>query len=148
MNNRDEVREFLSSRRALVTPEQLGLPTGTNRRVKGLRRSEVATVAGVSIEYYTRMERGAISGASPEVLDSVAKALRLDDAERAHLRPGARSQSGGKAPAAQKLQDMGCPPQSAVDPRRRHGGSGFCPQWPHGFTGCEQLGPRLLSGLV
>ncbi|ALV45135.1 XRE family transcriptional regulator [Arthrobacter alpinus] len=85
MNNRDEAREFLSSRRAQVTPEQLGLPAGTNRRVKGLRRSEVATVAGVSIEYYTRMERGAISGASPEVLDSVAKALHLDDAERAHL---------------------------------------------------------------
>ncbi|WP_425861042.1 helix-turn-helix transcriptional regulator [Arthrobacter sp. TWP1-1] len=84
-DNRDEVREFLSSRRAKVTPEQLGLPAGTNRRVTGLRRSEVATVAGVSIEYYTRMERGAISGASPQVLDSVAKALCLDDAERAHL---------------------------------------------------------------
>lgn len=85
MNNRAEVREFLSSRRALVTPDLVGLPEGTNRRVKGLRRSEVATLAGVSIEYYTRMERGAISGASPEVLDSIAKALRLDDAERAHL---------------------------------------------------------------
>lgn len=84
-DNRDEVREFLSSRRAKVTPGQLGLPVGTNRRVPGLRRSEVATVAGVSIEYYTRMERGSISGASPEVLDSVAKALCLDDAERAHL---------------------------------------------------------------
>lgn len=85
MNNRAEVREFLSSRRAKVSPEQVGLPAGTNRRVAGLRRSEVATMAGVSIEYYTRMERGAISGASPEVLDSLAKALRLDDAERAHL---------------------------------------------------------------
>lgn len=85
MNNRVEVREFLISRRALVNPEQVGLPVGTNRRVKGLRRSEVATIAGVSIEYYTRLERGAISGASPEVLDSIAKALRLDDAERAHL---------------------------------------------------------------
>ncbi|WP_449371813.1 helix-turn-helix transcriptional regulator [Arthrobacter psychrolactophilus] len=85
MNNRESVREFLISRRARVNPEQVGLPSGTNRRVKGLRRSEVATLAGVSIEYYTRMERGAISGASPEALDSVARALRLDDAERAHL---------------------------------------------------------------
>ncbi|WP_454295411.1 helix-turn-helix transcriptional regulator [Salana multivorans] len=85
MDNRAEVREFLTSRRARITPEQVGLPTGTNRRVEGLRRSEVATLAGVSIEYYTRLERGAISGASPEVLDSLAKALLLDDAERAHL---------------------------------------------------------------
>jgi transcriptional regulator with XRE-family HTH domain len=85
MDNRAEVREFLTTRRARVTPEQVGLPAGTNRRVKGLRRSEVAALAGVSIEYYTRLERGAISGASPEVLDSLAKALQLDDAERAHL---------------------------------------------------------------
>ncbi len=85
MDNRDEVREFLSSRRAKVTPEQVGLPPGSNRRVAGLRRSEVATLAGVSVEYYTRIERGSISGASPEVLDAIARALRLDDAERAHL---------------------------------------------------------------
>lgn len=68
-----------------MTPEQVGLPAGTNRRVEGLRRSEVAALAGVSVEYYTRIERGQISGASPEVLDALARALRLDDAERAHL---------------------------------------------------------------
>ncbi|MDN5546071.1 MAG: helix-turn-helix transcriptional regulator [Rhodococcus sp. (in: high G+C Gram-positive bacteria)] len=85
MDDRAQVREFLTSRRARVTPEQVGLPAGSNRRVEGLRRSEVATLAGVSVEYYTRLERGAISGASPGVLDSIAKALRLDDAERAHL---------------------------------------------------------------
>lgn len=85
MDNRSEVRDFLTSRRARVTPDQVGLPKGTNRRVKGLRRSEVATLAGVSIEYYTKLERGTISGASPEVLDAIAKALRLDDAERAHM---------------------------------------------------------------
>src|SRR5699024_10147018 len=66
-------------------PEQVGLPAGSNRRVKGLRRTEVAVLAGVSVEYYTKLERGQISGASPEVLDALAKALRLDDAERAHL---------------------------------------------------------------
>lgn len=85
MDNRAEVREFLTTRRAKITPDQVGLPTGLKRRVTGLRRSEVATLAGVSIEYYTRLERGAISGASPEVLDALAKALLLDEAERAYL---------------------------------------------------------------
>src|SRR6476661_3374215 len=82
---RAEVREFLSSRRARLTPEQVGLPTRKNRRVVGLRRSEVADLAGVSVEYYTRLEQGALRGVSPEVLDSIARALRLDDAERSHL---------------------------------------------------------------
>lgn len=68
-----------------MTPEQVGLPAGTNRRVQGLRRSEVATLAGLSVEYYTRMERGAISEASPQELESIARALCVDDAERAHL---------------------------------------------------------------
>lgn len=85
MDNRDDVREFLMSRRERVTPDQVGLPAGTNRRVGGLRRSEVAALAGVSVEYYTKLERGALSGASPTVLDAIAKALRMDDSERAHL---------------------------------------------------------------
>jgi transcriptional regulator with XRE-family HTH domain len=85
MDNRAEVREFLTSRRARVSPEQVGLPAGANRRVLGLRRTEVAMLAGVSVEYYTKLERGALSGASPEVLDALAKALRMDEAERAHL---------------------------------------------------------------
>jgi len=85
MENRAEVREFLITRRERIEPEAVGLPTGRSRRVEGLRRSEVAALAGVSVEYYTRMERGAIGGASPEVLNALARALRLDDAERAHL---------------------------------------------------------------
>ncbi|WP_309130983.1 helix-turn-helix transcriptional regulator [Brevibacterium sp.] len=85
MDNKAEVREFLISRRGRVEPKDVGLPAGTNRRVAGLRRSEVATLAGVSVEYYTKLERGAIRGASPEVLHAIAKALLLDDAERAHL---------------------------------------------------------------
>ncbi|MFF4082725.1 helix-turn-helix transcriptional regulator [Streptomyces sp. NPDC001777] len=93
MDNKAEVREFLISRRAKVSPQSVGLPVGTKRRVDGLRRSEVATLAGVSVEYYTKLERGAISGASPEVLDAIAKALRLDDAERAHLFDLARAAS-------------------------------------------------------
>lgn len=93
MDNRAEVREFLTSRRARVQPADVGLPPGTNRRVEGLRRSEVATLAGVSVEYYTKLERGAIRGASPEILDAIAKALLFDDAERAHLFDLAHAQS-------------------------------------------------------
>ena len=86
IDQRAEVREFLSSRRARITPEQAGLPAyGGNRRVKGLRREEVAMLAGVSVDYYVRMERGDLGGASEGVLDSLAQALRLDEAERDHL---------------------------------------------------------------
>ncbi|WP_327002562.1 helix-turn-helix transcriptional regulator [Dactylosporangium sp. NBC_01737] len=85
MDNRAEVRDFLVSRRARITPEQAGLPEIGNRRVPGLRRGEVATLAGVSIEYYSKLERGAIVGVSASVLDALARALQLDDAERAHL---------------------------------------------------------------
>lgn len=85
MDNSDEVREFLTSRRAKVTPRQAGLPEAGSRRVPGLRRGEVAMLAGVSIEYYSKLERGAIAGASASVLDALARALQLDDAERGHL---------------------------------------------------------------
>ncbi|GAA1956962.1 helix-turn-helix transcriptional regulator [Catenulispora subtropica] len=86
-DNRAQVREFLASRRERITPEQAGLPAygGGNRRVKGLRREEVALLAGVSIDYYVRMERGNLAGASEAVLDGIATALQLDEAERAHL---------------------------------------------------------------
>ena len=83
---RGEVREFLTTRRAKITPEQAGLPRYQGRRrVAGLRRDEVALLAGISIEYYTRLERGNIRGVSDEVLDGIARALQLDDVERAHL---------------------------------------------------------------
>jgi transcriptional regulator with XRE-family HTH domain len=93
---RAEVREFLRSRRARITPAQAGLPTyGGNRRVKGLRREEVALLAGVSIDYYVRMERGNLSGASESVLDAVSRALQLDEAEREHLFALARAADRG-----------------------------------------------------
>jgi len=95
VSNKDDVREFLTSRRANVTPEQVGLPTfGDKRRVAGLRREEVALLAGVSADYYTRLERGNLSGVSEQVLDALARALRLDDAERAHLFDLARAATG------------------------------------------------------
>ncbi|MGW7202873.1 helix-turn-helix transcriptional regulator [Streptomyces sp. NPDC054837] len=94
MDNRDEVREFLTSRRARITPERAGLPAGSRRRVPGLRRSEVASLADVSVEYYAKLERGNLAGVSPAVLESVARALHLDDAERSHLLHLAQAQEG------------------------------------------------------
>jgi transcriptional regulator with XRE-family HTH domain len=86
MDNGNEMRDFLVSRRARITPEQAGLPAyGGNRRVTGLRREEVALLAGVSVDYYTRLERGRAHGASDSVLEGIARALHLDEAERAHL---------------------------------------------------------------
>ncbi|NUS40257.1 MAG: helix-turn-helix domain-containing protein [Terrabacter sp.] len=88
------MREFLTTRRARITPEQVGLAAGRGRRVPGLRRSEVATIAGLSVEYYARLERGQIAGASAGVLDALVRALQLDDTERAHLLDLARAADG------------------------------------------------------
>lgn len=86
-DNRTEVRDFLATRRARITPEQAGLTAfGSNRRVPGLRREEVALLAGVSNDYYVRLERGNLAGVSDQVLDAIADALHLDEAERRHLR--------------------------------------------------------------
>jgi transcriptional regulator with XRE-family HTH domain len=86
VDTRSDIREFLTSRRAKITPDQVGLPIyGDNRRVPGLRREEVALLAGVSVDYYTRLERGNLSGVSESVLDALARALQLDEAERSHL---------------------------------------------------------------
>lgn len=103
MDHRSEVREFLSSRRDRITPDQAGLPAwGGNRRVPGLRREEVALLAGVSVDYYTRLERGDLSGASDTVLDSLARALQLDEAETAHLYDLARTANA--SPVARKAR--------------------------------------------
>jgi transcriptional regulator with XRE-family HTH domain len=94
-NNRTEVREFLATRRAKITPDQAGVPLyGQRRRVPGLRREEVAQLAGVSTDYYTRLEKGNLSGASDSVLDAIGRALQLDDAECAHLFDLARAARG------------------------------------------------------
>jgi transcriptional regulator with XRE-family HTH domain len=95
---KSEIREFLTSRRAKLTPQRVGLTTYGNRRVPGLRREEVAVLAGVSVPYYTRLERGNMSGVSDSVLDALAGALRLDDAERAHLRDLAHAAQPTVAP--------------------------------------------------
>lgn len=103
MDNSKDIRDFLTSRRAKITPAQAGLPAfGGTRRVAGLKREEVAMLAGVSTEYYSRLERGNIRGVSESVLDSIARTLQLDEAERVHLfdlakaaAPPSASRSGG-----------------------------------------------------
>ncbi|WP_024288268.1 helix-turn-helix transcriptional regulator [Cellulomonas sp. KRMCY2] len=111
MDDRDEIRDFLTSRRARLTPQQAGLPAyGTNRRVTGLRREEVATLAGVSVDYYVRLERGNLSGVSESVLDALATALQLDEAGRVHLVDLARA--AGTSPAKARRR----PAQGTVRP--------------------------------
>jgi transcriptional regulator with XRE-family HTH domain len=88
---KDEIREFLTSRRARLKPQDVGLPDYGLRRVPGLRREEVAILAGVSVPYYTKLERGDLAGVSDSVLEALTRALRLDDTERAHLHDLARS---------------------------------------------------------
>jgi transcriptional regulator with XRE-family HTH domain len=117
MVDKKDIREFLASRRARITPEQAGLPVyGGNRRVAGLRREEVALLAGISVEYYTRLERGTLHGASDEVLEGLARALQLDEAERTHLfdlarvanaTPGTRRRSSPRRvrPSVQRILD-------------------------------------------
>ena len=98
-DNRSDIRDFLAIRRARLTPEQVGLPTGGNRRrVAGLRREEVAVLAGVSTDWYTRLEKGHIAGVSEDVLEAVARALQLDEAERLHLFDLARAAKPSRAP--------------------------------------------------
>ncbi|MEG3615341.1 helix-turn-helix transcriptional regulator [Isoptericola haloaureus] len=131
MSIKDDVREFLVSRRGNVTPRQAGLPDGGGeRRVPGLRREEVAALAGVSLEYYTRLERGNIGGASESVLRAISEALRLDDVERAHLLDLARRAGAPRArrpeprtepevsTSVQRVLDSMAVPAVVVDPRQ------------------------------
>jgi transcriptional regulator with XRE-family HTH domain len=125
-----ELSQFLTSRRAKVTPDQAGLPSYGQRRVPGLRREEVASLAGVSVEYYKRLERGNATGGSDQVLDALADALRLDDAERTHLfdlaraagpitpqRRRAESASQRVRPAVQRILESIDPPATVSNMR-------------------------------
>jgi transcriptional regulator with XRE-family HTH domain len=109
VDTKNEIREFLTSRRAKITPDQVDLPVyGDNRRVPGLRREEVALLAGVSVDYYTRLERGNMNGVSESVLEALARALQLDEAERAHLfdlaRPAGTTARTRRRPTKQRVR--------------------------------------------
>lgn len=99
MDDHNDIREFLVTRRAKLTPEQAGLPNfGGRRRVEGLRREEVALLAGVSTQYYTRLERGTATGVSEAVLEGISRALQLDAAEHTHLYDLVRAANAGTQP--------------------------------------------------
>ncbi|MGW0964696.1 helix-turn-helix transcriptional regulator [Streptomyces sp. NPDC002516] len=110
MDNQAEVRDFLSTRRDRITPEQAGIIGGGRRRLPGLRREEVAMLAGMSSDYYAKMERGNLAGVSPEILDALAGALRLDEAETEHLHDLARA--ANPAPSRRRSR----PAQATVRP--------------------------------
>jgi transcriptional regulator with XRE-family HTH domain len=110
VDNTSEIRDFLTGRGAKITPEAAGLSAyGGNRRVTGLRREEIALLAGVCVDYYTRLERGNLRGVSDSVLEALARALQLDEAERAHLLDLAHAANAGsrtrqRRPAKQKVR--------------------------------------------
>jgi transcriptional regulator with XRE-family HTH domain len=114
MGDTNEIREFLTSRRSQLRPAAAGLPVyGRQRRVTGLRREEVALLAGISVEYYTRLERGHARGVSEDVLQAVGRALQLDDAELAHLLDLVRTANEARMPARRS------PPARTVRPSVR-----------------------------
>jgi transcriptional regulator with XRE-family HTH domain len=113
---RAEVREFLSSRRARISPEDAGLPAyGGNRRVAGLRREEVAMLTGVSVDYYVRLERGSLGGASESVLDALSRTLKLDEAEREYLFDLARSSGTVRTPRQRRFATVRPAVQQVLD---------------------------------
>ena len=143
---RTDIAEFLTTRRAKITPEQAGLPTYGKRRVQGLRREEVASLAGISVEYYKRLERGNVTGVSELVLEGLARALQLDDAERAHLFDLARA-ANPVAPEAAPARQAAHPPGRAAHPRpdRR---AGHRAQRPPGLPRRQRARPRALRAGV
>ncbi len=145
MDTRSEIREFLTSRRARVTPEQAGLPVFGGRRVPGLRREEVAVLAGVSVPYYTRLERGDLSGASESVLEALARALKLGEPERAHLFDLARAAhpTGAPRPRRQTRQRVRPAVQQILDALT--GVAAFVRNDRLGILGGNQLGYALYS---
>jgi transcriptional regulator with XRE-family HTH domain len=144
---KNEIQEFLTSRRGKITPQQAGITAYGPRRVPGLRRSEAASLAGVSVEYYTRIERGNLSGVSDSVLDALAAALHLDDAERAHLFDLARASKPAAATRRRRA------PRPQIRPEVRWvldsitGAAAFVANGSHDVIAANPLGEALWSPL-
>jgi len=142
--NQQDIREFLATRRARLTPADVGLPAGTRRRVKGLRREEVAVLAGVSTDWYTRLEKGHITGVSDEVLNAVATALRLDDAEHAYLFDLARAaRPSNRTRRRRKQSDVTERVQWMLD--SMHGSAAIVANGRLDLVGGNELGRALYS---
>ncbi|KQS68261.1 helix-turn-helix transcriptional regulator [Modestobacter sp. Leaf380] len=143
MDNRAEITDFLATRRARLTPEQVGLPTSGRRRVPGLRREEVAVLAGVSTDWYTRLERGHIAEVSDDVLASVCRALRLDEAERSHLDDLARAARPSRAPRRRASQRVRPSVQWMLDAMT--GAAAIVPNGSMDLVAANALGRALYS---
>jgi transcriptional regulator with XRE-family HTH domain len=147
VDTRQEIREFLTSRRARITPGQAGLHSYGSRRVPGLRREEVAVLAGVSVPYYTRLERGDMSGASESVLEALARALELDDAERAHLFDLARAAQPTTAPTRRRQARQRVRPEVHWTLDAITGAAAFVGNERLDLLAANQLGHALFSEL-
>src|SRR5687768_8235070 len=148
MDNRADIRDFLASRRARLSPEQVGLPAGgRRRRVPGLRREEVAVLAGVSTEWYTRLEKGHITGVSEDVLDAVAAALRLDEAEHAYLYDLARAARPRQRAAASRRKPVKVPERIQWMLDSMHGSPAIIANGRLDILASNELGRALYSPL-
>jgi transcriptional regulator with XRE-family HTH domain len=141
MDVKSEIRDFLTSRRGRITPEDAGLKVFGPRRVPGLRREEVATLAGLSVDYYNRLERGNLGGASDSVLDALADALRLDEAERTHLFDLARASQPSSRRRGQATQTIRPSVQWMLDSMT--GAAAFAENGRLDALGANQLGRAL-----
>ena len=147
MELKSEIREFLTSRRGNLTPDQAGITAYGARRVPGLRRSEVATRAGVSVEYYTRIERGNLAGVSDNVLDALGGALNLDDAERAHLFDLARASQPTAATRRRRATRQQVRPSVQWVLDSITGAAAFVSNGSHDIIAANRLGEALWSPL-
>ncbi len=147
MELKTEIREFLTSRRGNVTPDQAGVTAYGARRVPGLRRSEVAALAGVSVEYYTRIERGNLSGVSETVLGALAGALALDDAERAHLFDLARASHPAATTRQRRTTGQRVRPDVQWVLDAITGAAAFVGNGSHDIIAANRLGEALWSPL-
>src|SRR5713226_8769798 len=147
LDTKKEIREFLTSRRARITPEQAGLRSYGSRRVPGLRREEVAVLAGVSVPYYTRLERGDMNGVSQSVLEALARALELDDAERAHLFDLARAAQPAIARPRRRLAKQGVRPEVQWTLDAITGAAAFVGNARLDILAANELGRALFSEL-